>query len=397
MCVVQSGAWQPDSTLLKKHIRYLASNALKGRAPGTPGERKAATYIADYFASLGLTPKGTDGYFQHFTYTLRSNPHDTSAAGPTCHARNVIAFLDNKAPKTIVIGAHYDHLGKDGRGASMEKKPKGKIHNGADDNASGTAGVLELARYYTQNDLTEPVNFLFMCFSAEEAGLIGSKHFVRNPTISISTLHAMINMDMIGRLSDTSQKLMIYGVGTGDIFVETLKRINAGRFTLVMDSSGIGPSDQTSFYLAKVPVLHFFTGQHTDYHRASDDARKINYAGECKVLSYIADVINEIANRPVRFAETAAPAGNKVSFKVTLGIMPDYAHQGKGIKIDAVHKDRPAHTAGIQAGDLILRLGDYDTLTMQDYMAALAKFNKGDTTTATIQRGNKTLTLTIKF
>lgn len=386
-----------DSALLKKHIYYLASDKLRGRAPGTPGEKAAAKYISEHYRKYGLTPKGTDGYYQPFTYNMRSNPHDTASSGKTYTGRNIIGFLDNKAQKTIVIGAHFDHLGNDGRGSSLEKKPKGKIHNGADDNASGTAGVLELARYFSSNNSIEPVNFLFICFSAEEAGLIGSKHFTNHPTVELAQIHSMLNMDMIGRLVDSTQKLLIYGVGTGDLFVEKLNAINRNRFVLVLDSSGIGPSDQTSFYLKKIPVLHFFTGQHTDYHKPSDDASKINYTGESKVLDFMVDLVLEFSSSPIVFHETANKESGKTSFKVTLGVMPDYSYQGKGLKVDAVTKDKPGEKAGLKAGDIVLQLGDTEVKNIYDYMGALGKYSKGDSATLKVQRGEKKLLLKVVF
>lgn len=388
-----------DSALLKKHINYLASDKLKGRAPGTGGEKMAGKYIAGIFAQYKLVPKGTDGYFQNFSYRQSNNPHDTmGATGKKYQGRNVIGFLNNGAALTVVIGAHYDHLGNDGRGSSLDKDPKGKIHNGADDNASGTAGVLELARYFSANNITEPVNFLFMCFSAEEAGLIGSKYFTNNPIIDLKQVSFMLNMDMIGRFVDSTQKLMVYGVGTSDVFVDKLKELNKTRFDLVLDSAGVGPSDQTSFYLKKIPVLHFFTGQHKDYHKPSDDADKINYAGEAKVLDYEIDVINALAELPkLNYYTTQSKEAGKSSFKVTLGVMPDYSFQGKGLRIDAVNKDKPAEKAGLKDGDIVIQLGETKVENIYDYMGALGKFTKGQTTLVVVKRGDTVVRTEVTF
>lgn len=388
-----------DSNNLKKHISYLASDKLKGRAPGTKGEELAAKYIADNFKTLGIAPKGEEGYFQYFEYRQSKNPHDTShSEGKRYRGKNVVGYLDNGAPKTIVIGAHYDHLGTDGRGSSLEKKAKGKIHNGADDNASGTAGVIELARYFSSNNRKESVNFLFMCYSAEEAGLIGSKYFTRHPSLPLENIHSMINMDMIGRLSDSTNKLLVYGVGTSDVFVPLLDKLNQYNFELVKDSSGIGPSDQTSFYLKKIPVLHFFTGQHADYHKSTDDIEKINFAGEQRVLVYIKDVIEALSNLPeLKFFETKTKDTGKSSFKVTLGVMPDYGYQGKGLRIDAVNKDKPAERAGIKDGDIVIKMGDTDINNIYDYMKALSLFSKGQSTSVILLRNSQTLTVTVTF
>lgn len=394
-----SNAQRVDSLAIKKHIYYLASDKLKGRAPGTAGEKQAANYIAGLFKQYNLSPMGTNGYFQPFTYHQSNNPHDTvHTSGKKYQGRNIIGFLDNGADKTIVIGAHFDHLGNDGRGSSLEKESKGKIHNGADDNASGSAGVLELARYYSSNGVTEKTNFLFICFSAEEAGLIGSKYYTNNPTLALDKIQCMLNMDMVGRLVDSTKKLMIYGVGTNDLFVNKLNKINHGRFKLVLDSAGVGPSDQTSFYLKKIPVLHFFTGQHSDYHKSTDDPEKINYPGEASVLEYMIDVINDFSTLgEMKFYETKSNESAKTSFKVTLGIMPDYSYQGKGLRMDAVTKDKPAYKAGLQDGDILIELGDVKVENIYDYMNGLAKYKKGDTVPVVVKRGDKTVKASVTF
>jgi hypothetical protein len=383
-----------DTNQLKKHISYLASDRLQGRAPGTKGEKRAAHYIADHFRQLGLEAKGDKGFYQVFSYRQPAHAHDTGTAKRKKYSgRNVMGYLNNQAAYTVVIGAHFDHLGNDGRNQSLEKEPKGKIHNGADDNASGTAGVMELARYYATNSQKENANFLFICFSAEEAGLIGSKYFTQHPTIDLSTINFMLNMDMIGRLVDSTRKLLIFGTGTSDVFEPVLQEINRNRFQLVLDSSGIGPSDQTSFYLKKIPVLHFFTGQHSDYHKSTDDVEKINFPGQSKVLDFIIEVMDTILSLPkLKFYETRKNDDvNKTAFKVTLGIMPDYGFQGKGVRIDAVNKDKPAEKAGLKGGDIIIKLGHFAIENIHDYMKALSHFKKNDKISIQYQRQDQIL------
>lgn len=389
---------QADSALLRKHIYYLASDELAGRAPGTGGEEKAAAYIQEYFKQYGLEPKGVNGYEQPFTYKQSANPHDT-LSGVERNGKNIVGFLNNGAEYTVVIGGHYDHLGDDGRGNSLEKEAEGKIHHGADDNASGTAGVLELARYFATNDVKEKTNFLFIAFSAEEAGLIGSKYFTNNPTISLETVSAMLNMDMVGRLNDSTKKLLVYGTGTSDVWEDLLKKYNNDRFSYVLDSSGVGPSDHTSFYLKKIPVLHFFTGQHSDYHKSGDVAEKINYRGEAEVLNLIASIAAAVSDLPkLKYFETRTKdSGSKSSFKVTLGIMPDYGFQGKGLRADAVTKDKPAEKAGLKDGDIILQLGKTKIANIYDYMNALGQFKKGDKTAVKVIRDGKTLRFNVEF
>jgi hypothetical protein len=383
---------------IRKDVTYLSADKLKGRGTGSKGEKKAAKYIAKQFKEIGLQPKGTDGFYQTFTFRKNSNPHDTSTANiKERSGKNVVGFLDNGAAYTIVIGAHYDHLGLGHDHNSLEANPDGKIHNGADDNASGTAGVLELARYYAGNNVKEKYNFLFICFSGEELGLIGSKKFCENPTIDLKTVNYMINMDMIGRLNDSTKSLIIYGVGTAPDWVPMISSFRSV-FRIKQDSSGIGPSDQTSFYLKDIPVLHFFTGQHSDYHKPTDDAAKVNYAGEKMVLEYIVNIIALTDSKPkLQFLATKSNITATPKMKVTMGIMPDYAWEGKGVHVDGVTDGRPAANAGIKKGDIILQLGDTPVNNMMDYMGCLAKFEKGSTMPVMIKRGEEILTLQVQF
>ncbi|CAN5919402.1 M20/M25/M40 family metallo-hydrolase [soil metagenome] len=382
---------------IKKDITYLASDKLKGRGTGSKGESKAAKYIAGEFKKSGLTPKGTDGYFFPFSFTHKTDPKDSLSKSETRKGKDVVGYLDNGAEYTIVIGAHYDHLGLGHDHNSLDANPENKIHNGADDNASGTAGVLELARFYAGNNEKEKFNFLFICFSGEELGLIGSKKFCENPTIDLSKVNYMINMDMIGRLNDSTKTLIIYGVGTAPVWVPMLDQMRTV-FHVKKDSAGIGPSDQTSFYLKNIPVLHFFTGQHADYHKPSDDEAKINYAGEKMVLEYIINVIVQTEKLgKLQFLQTKSPDMGRHSYKVTLGIMPDYAFEGKGMRVDGVTEGKPAQKAGVKQGDIILQLGDIQVTGMMDYMKALGNFNKGDTTKLKVKRGDQEIILDVTF
>ncbi len=382
--------------VIKPHITYLADDKLQGREPGTKGEKLAIKYISQQFKSYGLKPMGSKGYAQPFTYKTKKTPHDTVANGTPKNGSNVIGFLDNGAAKTIVIGGHFDHLGFKEHGSSLDKNKK-LIHNGADDNASGTAGVLALANYFANNGIKEKSNFLFMCYSAEEDGLIGSKYFTNNPTMDLSKISAMINMDMIGRLNDSTKKLMVFGVGTSPAYTNIFANTKTN-LTLGFDSSGIGPSDQTSFYLKNIPVLHFFTGQHTDYHKSTDDTEKINFAGEVEVLQFIQQIASALAETEnIPFTKTKQPEQARVSFKVTLGIMPDYSFEGKGVKIDAVNEGKPAILAGMQAGDVLIQLGEFTVNNMQDYMKALSKHSKGQQVKATVLRGGNPVTLSVTF
>lgn len=284
---------------LKKHVYFLADDKMKGRGTGSEENLKTANYIAKEFKKYKLQPLGEDGYFQEFEAKVKK----VKVADSIRTAKNVISFLDNKAEKTVVIGAHYDHLGEGKQGSSLAKDSYGIIHNGADDNASGIAGLLELARIYSKNNMTEPVNFLFIAFGAEELGLVGSRYFVKHPTYDLSKVHWMLNMDMIGRLNKETG-VSIIGYGTSPTFETIFSEINPQDFVKYYTGyEGRGGSDQTSFYEKDIPVLFFHTGGHDDYHKPTDDAEKIDYSSLKDILLLEKAVIDgsfKIAEMPFR-------------------------------------------------------------------------------------------------
>ena len=382
-------------TSLKKDVYFLAADDLGGRAIGTTGEQKAAEYLAQEFEKLGLTPMGTDGFFQEFTVSKPSNPHEeavigTDGAGVT--GRNVVAFLDKKAEKTIVIGAHFDHLGMGGQGSLH--RGDSAIHNGADDNASGTAALLALAKIFKYETLKS--NILFIAFSGEENGLWGSNYFVKNPTIDLKTVNYMINMDMVGRLNP-EKSLAVHGVGTSPSFPPVLDPINADSLKLVPSESGVGPSDHTSFYLQDLPVLHFFTGQHADYHKPSDDADKINYEGLVQVVRYISRLIAGLDAEPKLAFTKTKDSSDSPRFTVSMGVVPDYLYDGKGMRVDGVSEGKPAQAAGLQKGDIVVQLGDSTINDMMGYMRALSVFKKGDSTQVVLERAGQKIAAKVKF
>ncbi|MDW8302343.1 MAG: M28 family peptidase [Bacteroidia bacterium] len=313
--------------------------------------------------------------------------------------KNVIGFLDNQAPLTVVIGAHYDHLGLGHHPGSLDPNPKNKIHNGADDNASGTAGLLELARYFATNNRKENFNFLFIAFSGEELGLYGSGYFTKNPTLDLNTVNYMLNMDMIGRLRE--QQLAISGVGTSPVWVDLIKQIDSTdtHITTKLDSSGTGPSDHTSFYLRNIPVLHFFTGTHADYHKPTDDIDKINFEGIVQVLNFIINLTEKTEKlSKLTFTPTKEKKNeNPPAFKVTLGIIPDYMYGGKGIKVEGVSAGKPAERAGIQRDDILLQINNDEIIDMMSYMKCLAKYKKGDTVKIKIERNKQIIEKEVTF
>jgi len=386
------------ATEIKTHINYLASDELEGRTFGSEGEQKAAQYIADYFQALDLTPKGTDGYFQEFNVTPSGNPHEKPEIGGDTNdsslvGRNVIGYLDNQAGKTVVIGAHFDHLGMGAIG-SLHRGEEA-IHNGADDNASGTSVIMMMAKLLKNQ--VKNNNYLFIAFTGEENGLWGSNHFTKNPTIDLTQVNYMLNFDMVGRLNEEST-IAVHGTGTSPAWSEVLDLSNTDSLSLVKKESGVGPSDHTSFYLNDIPVLHFFTGQHDDYHRPSDDPEKINWEGIVRVVKYTQELIINLDNKDkLVFTKTKNESENTPRFKVGLGVVPDYLFDGEGMRIDGVSEDKPAQKAGLEKGDIVVQLGDSTIIDMMSYMRALSVFEKGDTTKAMIKRGEEEIETEIVF
>lgn len=321
---------------------------------------------------------------------------------------NVVGFMDNGAAETVVFGAHFDHLGMGEDGNSRHINNDLVVHNGADDNASGTAALIELSRMLRQSAL-KGHNYLFIAFSGEELGLYGSKYFTDHPTIDLKKVDYMINMDMVGRLNDSSRVLTIGGFGTSPTwsnkistnFFETpaAAKKNIPSLVIRIDSSGTGPSDHTSFYRKDIPVLFYFTGLHTDYHKPSDDADKINIPGERTVLNHILKLISALDKEPkLLFSKTReTTATGSRAFAVSMGIMPDYTFSGEGVRADGISDGKPAQKAGLKAGDIILQVGDFSIHSLDNYMQALGKFVKGEKALVKFKRGDKLMEVTVEF
>ena len=380
---------------ISKDVKTLSSDKMLGRETGTQGEQMAAEYIVKRMTKIGLTPYGIGGYFQEFTFTPKAHPHAKEGSQKAITGKNVIGFINNNAKYTVVIVAHYDHLGMGSEGSLHSGDPQ--IHNGADDNASGIAAMLDVAEKLKKTLDLGHNNYLFIAFSGEEKGLWGSKSFVNNPTIPLKKITYMINMDMVGRLD--SNKLAINGVGTSSGWKITLKDVNKNRFNLVLGEPGIGPSDHTSFYLEEIPVLHLFTGQHSDYHKPSDDFEKVNVngIGTVSLLVYeITQYLDEVGK--LDYIKTKSDKSSKApKFKVTLGVMPDYMFQGDGMRIDGVIPERPAEKAGILKGDIVIKMGTVEIKDMQSYMTGLSKLNPRDTAEIEIIRNSKKMKLNVTF
>ena len=389
---------QVPEVSMQEDVRILASDSLSGRETGTEGARMAAEYLEKRMADLDLAPAGTEsGYRQEFSFRNQTDPHAEvsfeKASDSSITGINLIGLLDNGGSRTVVIGAHYDHLGMGGNGSLH--RGEAAIHNGADDNASGVAVMLHLAKSLKQSE-TAKDNYLFIAFSGEEMGLLGSNYFAKNPTLSLDEVPFMINLDMVGRMRE-DRTLSISGTGTSPIWKQELNALNPG-FKLVLSESGVGPSDHTSFYLQDIPVLHFFTGQHEDYHKPSDDAPKLNYAEMDAVSDYILKLLQSMEQqREVAFRKTKNESEEVPRFKVALGVIPDYLFDGEGMRIDGVSEDKPAQRAGLQKGDVVIQLGDSTVTDMMSYMRALSVFEEGDSTRVVVSRNGEQVEASIKF
>jgi hypothetical protein len=375
-------------------VRFLADDALGGRLAGSSGERCAGDFIAARFKKIGLKPAGENGtWFQSFDLASAVNPHAPKGTG-----RNVVALLEGSDPKLksefIVIGAHYDHLGLGAFGStSGDSTPA--IHNGADDNASGVAVLLDVAQRLTR--LKHPRSILFIAFSGEESGLIGSTFFSNNPYAPLTHARAMLNMDMVGRLG--AGPMIVYGIGTATEWkpiVNLSAAANGIPLTLIDD--GFGASDHTAFYLKDVPVLHFFTNVHGDYHKPSDDWEKIDAPGLLKVSKLVSAIAADVASkRPALTLVKGAgrpPGGAPMRGSgAYLGTIPDFTPVAKGVKISGVRDGGPGAVAGLKGGDIIIRFDNDEIADLQGMTNALNARKPGDAVRITVLRGGEEVVL----
>ena len=380
-------------------IRYLSDDRLQGRMTGSPGADSAAAYLARRFRQVGLQP-AAGGWFQSFT-VAKEAPVAQSARVGGLVGRNVIGLLPGHDPnlrnEAVIVGAHYDHLGLGGFG-SLDPDSTGKVHNGADDNASGSAMLIQIAGRLAQNPPARTV--LFIAFSGEELGLLGSAYYVKHPIYPLSTTTAMINLDMVGRLRNG--RLIVYGTRTAKEFPALLDSLNwhAG-FDLKAQGDGYGPSDQSSFYAAGRPVLHLFTDLHDDYHRTTDDWEKIDPEGFRRVTNFTVGLVTAIANRPSRLTPVEAPPPSHAmgstsgapAYGTYLGTIPDMTDNPGGVRLLGVRAGSPAERAGLRGDDIITRIGDMEIPDLQAMTHALRSHEPGDTVSIVIRRGDKLTTV----
>jgi peptidase M28-like protein/PDZ domain-containing protein len=390
--------------------------------------------------NVGAVKSRVSRLLESVTLTLKTDivRHEVKAS-------NVIGVLEGSDPtlrsEAIVIGAHYDHLGHGGEGSLAPKE--GEIHHGADDNASGVAGVLELARIFTAQRPRPRRTIVFIAFSGEEEGLLGSNYYVNHPIVPLANTIAMINMDMIGRMKNN--KLIVGGIGTAQEWRQMVKSANPSEkmnvtasgqpsahssqetashqsvsrgmpivvganggtivsveqvknFDLTLNEDGYGPSDHSSFYAKKVPVLFLWTGTHEDYHKPSDTADKINYMDEARILGFVARLIHDIDTndkRPIFAVAKTEPTGRAIGFRVYLGTIPNYADSSDGLLLDGVRDDSPAARAGIKAGDRVVKLAGREVHNVYDYTYALGEMKAGQEYEVELVRGSERIKLRI--
>jgi len=410
-------ATTPDTAMLMRDVRYLASDALEGRGTGTPGNDSAATYIARRFAGLGLSPafssaesrvcnpgggrqSACDGRFVQ-PFVARSVAAAHAGLPGELPTQNVAAVVRGTDPalrgEYLILGAHFDHLGRSTFGA-LDPNDGNAIHNGADDNASGTAAVLELARLLKGNPPKRSV--IFVTFSGEELGVLGSQYFADHLPVPIEKVRAMLNFDMVGRMQ--GDRVIVYGVATARELNDIVTRANAvAPLQLTATGDGFGASDHSSFYAKNLPVLHFFTNVHDDYHRATDDADKVNAAGLARVVSLAERITRDIADRPqpltfVRAVAAAPTMSTRDNTSAYLGSIPDMgATDVSGVRLTGVRAESPAEKAGIKAGDVIVEFAGKPIKDLYAYTDALYAQKPGDLVDVVVLRGTERLTLKV--
>lgn len=386
-------------------IQYLSSDALAGRLTGSPGADSAAAYLARRFAAAGLQP-ARGGWFQDFEVSP-SAPGAAATDPARRRARNVIGILPGRDPalrgEAVIVGAHYDHLGG-GEFGSLDPDSTGKIHNGADDNASGAAALVYIAKELAAAPPARTV--VFIAFSGEELGLLGSAYYVKHPVYPLARTIAMINLDMVGRLRN--KRLIVYGTATATQFPALLDSLNWYQgFDLHKQGDGYGPSDQSSFYAAHLPVLHVFTDLHADYHRTTDDWQKLNFEGLARVIDFTAGIADALGNRraPLTFVDVPAPSHAALSndsvvtpgYGAYLGTIPDMTGGAGGVPLMGVRAGSPADQAGLRAGDVITRIGPHPVPDLEGMTEALRSYKAGDAADIVVTRGDSTITVHAVF
>ena len=371
----------------KTHIEFLSSDQLGGRGAGTEGDKLAVSYIKKRFYDASPN-KGTVEVQEHYVFKDRRQKKDKVLT------YNVIGYLVGNDEKLkdefVVVGGHYD----------TTANAPGKINNGADDNASGTSMVIELFEKFASTN-NHKRTLVFMAFGGEELGLLGSKHFVNNPTIDLDKVHLMVNLDMVGRMEENNVQLG--GAASAENFSSRLNPfLMEDNVNVIELGEGIfSRSDHYNFYKKDIPVLFFFTGVHEDYHKPSDDSDKINYDGMKSISNMVEGIVEEFANTSDRLVfksvEQEQTMQTPSRMKVTLGVIPDYSYDGKGVKIESTIDNRPGKTAGMLDGDIVIKIQDLVIVDIYKYMEAFSMIEPSATAEITVLRGEEEVVLNVQF
>ena len=394
-------AQRPEPPRLLDDIRFLSDDRLQGRMTGSSGADSAAAYLARRFSQVGLQP-AAGGWFQSFTVGREAPAAKPAQIGPLV-GKNVVGILPGRDPvlrnQTVILGAHYDHLGLGGFG-SLDPDSTGLVHNGADDNASGAAALIQVAARLAASPPARTV--VFIAFSGEELGLLGSAYYVKHPIYPLASTLAMVNLDMVGRLRNG--RLIVFGARSAKEFPALLDSLNwyAG-LDMKAQGDGYGPSDHSSFYAAKRPVLHLFTDLHEDYHRTTDDWQKVNYDGLKRVADFSLGLVTALANRmkPLTFldlptpptSQTEPPPFGTPGYGAYLGTVPDMTGSPGGVRLVGVRAGSPAEKAGLRGDDIITRIGRTETPDLQAMTDALRSHKPGEVVEILVRRGAKVTTL----
>jgi hypothetical protein len=397
-------ATTPRAGRVARDVAFLAADGLSGRKTGEPGNDSAARYLARRMRETGLAPAGDSGTFlQRWTAGSTTVTRDAGVAGR--NTANVVGLLPGSGSlrnQAVLVGAHFDHLGT-GPAGSLEPDSAGVVHNGADDNASGTAALLEVARLLAEERRGAAVRnaraVVFVLFSGEEQGLLGSSWYAEHPVIQMDSTIAMINFDMVGRMR--GGRLLALGAGSAVEWPALLDSANAPLgLDLRASGDGWGPSDHASFFARKRPVLHLFTDLHENYHRTSDDAARIDADGIVRAADLAAALVRRLAARPAQLTFVDAPpppppAVAASGSRPVLGTIPDMTGEPGGVRLSGVRAGSPAEAAGLRAGDVLTGLGEHPIANLQDFQNALMAHRPGDRVEVRFRRDSQAMSVMV--